>query len=417
VKSLKAKKIKKLPKQLRSLDKDLFKAGKKIEILNKLNWPISLKHKFLKNWRKKNPQLPNPKYPKYDLSDQKDFFKEIAKNSRIKHPLYRIVRKTAQSYQQSLEMIESVGTKRFFKISSKLYGVPKDTLHSSGVSTIRTANRFLRSIRHFDLESIAPPEMACVLPETVVEEIREAADKKFGKDLIRVLTEVKLKSKAAASPTRIRVREGTCFTTHDIKQLIEHELMVHSLTVLNGRKQPLKTLGLNSPRITCSQEGLAVFAEFITNSVDVVRLRRICARVAAIQMAIDGADFIQVFRFFLEQGQSEDESYFSAARVFRGGNVKGKNVFTKDLVYLKGFIKVHKFFLSALRDQNFSHPGYFVSGRMDCDDVPEIAPYFEQNLLTSPVYEPDWISNRSTLLAFLLSSSVMSDLGLVKIRR
>ena len=44
-----------------------------------------------------------------------------------------------------------------------------------------------------------------------------------------------------------------------------------------------------------------MFSEFITGCIDVNRMYRISDRVIAIQMAIDGADFIQVYRFFLKR--------------------------------------------------------------------------------------------------------------------
>ncbi len=404
-----------IPKELNAADRALFKIGKDVEILKNLTWPLSVKRKFLKQWSKGQVQLPVIKYPAYDFSKQRKELKLITQQCKSQHPFSELVKKTAQSYILGLEMVESVGTAKFLRISSKLYGVPKDPVSRDGVSTLRAANRFLKSVRRFDLESICPPEMACLRPETVVSDIKDAARRKFGDQAIKIVTDPKLKSKASASATRIRIREATAFTQHDVQQLIEHELFVHSLTLLNGRKQPLKALGLNSPRVTCAQEGLAVFAEFITNAIDVTRLQRISARVEGIQMALDGADFIDVFEFFLTNGQSEDESYFSAARIFRGGNVKGKVVFTKDLVYLKGFIEVHRFFLSALRHKKFLHPQYFVSGRMECKDVEELAPYFIRGTLKAPAFEPDWIKDRSTLLAFLLSSSVMNNLGLSKI--
>ena len=133
-------------------------------------------------------------------------------------------------------------------------------------------------------------------------------------------------------------------------------------------------------------------------------------------MGIDGADFIDVFRFYLAQGQDEEESYYSASRVFRGGDVRGKVVFTKDVAYLKGFLEVHQFFLRSLEQENYFHPHYFFAGRMTTEDVPKLEPYFENGLLNGPSYEPDWIEDRSTLLAFLLSSSVMNSLGLGKYR-
>ena len=55
----------------------------------------------------------------------------------------------------------------------------------------------------------------------------------------------------------------------------------------------MKILGSNYGAITKTQEGLAVFSEFIAGSIDVDRMRRISDRVKAIQMAIDGADLLK----------------------------------------------------------------------------------------------------------------------------
>ena len=79
----------------------------------------------------------------------------------------------------------------------------------------------------------------------------------------------------------------------DIDQLINHEAFIHVATTINGRKQnKMKILGSNYGAVTKTQEGLAVFSEFITGSIDIDRMRRISDRVKAIHMAIDGANFI-----------------------------------------------------------------------------------------------------------------------------
>jgi hypothetical protein len=91
---------------------------------------------------------------------------------------------------------------------------------------------------------------------------------------------------------------------------------VHSLTALNGREQPnLKSLALNSPRNTATQEGLATFAELMSGSIDIERMKRISLRIVAIHKAMHGADFIDVFRFFLDAGQSDTDSFTSANSV------------------------------------------------------------------------------------------------------
>ena len=94
---------------------------------------------------------------------------------------------------------------------------------------------------------------------------------------------------------------------------------MHSLTALNGREQPvLGSLALSSPRTTATQEGLATFAEQITGNIDIERMKRVSLRIEAIAMALDGADFIEVFRYFLDAGQiGRRKLRLGAARVPR----------------------------------------------------------------------------------------------------
>ena len=80
-------------------------------------------------------------------------------------------------------------------------------------------------------------------------------------------------------------------------------------------------------------------------------MKRISLRIEAVAMALDGADFIEVFRYFLDAGQTPEDSFASAQRVFRGVPTTGGAAFTKDTVYLRGLVGVHTFFRWALRQQ------------------------------------------------------------------
>ena len=404
-----------IPKRLLEADRLLFKIGKRIEILNKINWPAGVKNTFLKSWNKKNPKLPKIHYPKFCFGEEKNALIEISKIPKSIHPLSFLVVDTAKSYLLALKMIESVGKHRFTLYSKELYGAPDNLVSSLNYSTLKAAQKLLKQSKKFDIKELTPNSDYCILPETVVKQVKKASKKYMADAKLKVVTDFKIPSKASASPNKIKIRADTCFAKHDIQQLIQHELLVHTLTILNGRTQPLKSLGLNSPRTTSSQEGLAVFAEFITNSMDMFRLVRISSRVKAIEMGLNDADFIDVFKYFIELGDSEEESFYSASRIFRGGNVKGRTVFTKDMVYLKGFIEVHELFLKSIQDKKFIHPEIFISGRMSTHDVERLAPFYDSKFLKLPKYVPDWINDRSTLLAFLLSSSVMNQLGMSRV--
>ena len=110
----------------------------------------------------------------------------------------------------------------------------------------------------------------------------------------------RLSANALATSRAIRVRRGARFTDRDFTQLLNHEAFIHVATSLNGKAQN----GASDPRgrppgTTHTEEGLAVFAEEISGAIELDRLRRLADRVLAIQMAIEGADFLEVYRYFL----------------------------------------------------------------------------------------------------------------------
>ena len=216
-------------------------------------------------------------------------------------------------------------------------------------------------------------------------------------------------AKAAAGATRIRLRSGAAFSDYDLQQLLQHEAFVHSLTALNGRQQEiLPSLALSSPRITATQEGLAMFAEQITGSIDIERMKRVSLRIEAVAMALEGADFLQVFRYFLESGQSEVESFTSAQRVFRGVPTGGGAAFTKDTVYLRGLLGVHTFFRWALKHRKLRLCRLLFAGKMTLADVQRFEPLFESGELREPRWLPPWVA-RANGLAGTLAFSLFAN--------
>jgi hypothetical protein len=57
-------------------------------------------------------------------------------------------------------------------------------------------------------------------------------------------------------------------------------------------------------------------------------------------MAEEGADFLDLYRFFLGRGSDEENAFDNARRVCRGGLVEGGAPFTKDVCYLDGLLRV-----------------------------------------------------------------------------
>jgi len=98
--------------------------------------------------------------------------------------------------------------------------------------------------------------------------------------------------------------------------------------------------------------------------------------------------------------------------VFRGGCVKGRVAFTKDVVYLQGFVRVHEFLRRAIHSGRLEYAHYLFAGRLWTRDIEALAPYFESGFIARPMYEPEWVSRRSTLAAFVLYSDFTTKLHL-----
>mgnify|MGYP001764571050 CR=1 FL=1 len=101
-------------------------------------------------------------------------------------------------------------------------------------------------------------------------------------------------------------------------------------------------------------------------------MKRISLRIVAIDKAIHGADFVEVFRFFIEAGQSPTDSFTSSQRVFRGVPLGGGAAFTKDTVYLHGLLAVHTFFRWALKHGKLRLCRMLFAGKMTLADKHEL---------------------------------------------
>ena len=124
-------------------------------------------------------------------------------------------------------------------------------------------------------------------------------------------------------------------STSQAEAMLHHEVGTHALTYFNGQAQPFRQLSLGLPGYDELQEGLAVFAEFLSGGLTASRLRTLAARVVAVHMLVDGANFVDVFRELHHGNDFQQEAAFTiTARVFRGGGL------TKDAVYLRGLLRI-----------------------------------------------------------------------------
>ena len=395
-------------KRLSKLSHLIYKASKKVKVLRHLAWPMEVKNKFFKENCQK---LPIYNYPAYDDSELHLILDET--NKYFGDTSYDLWLKTkTEEIKKSSQLINVCGTKEFFNISSNIYGTPTTPIHDNVTKPITLSNQFEKIIDAIENSSIRLKASPSLSSSEVAKKIDDKVKLYFNEYAPQIQLVKNLSAKATATSKYIRIREGSEFDQADINQLLNHEAYIHVATTINGRKQyNMKILGANYGSVTKTQEGLAVFSEFISGSIDVDRLKRISDRTLAIQMAIDGADFIDVYNYFIKEGISKHQAFENSRRVFRGGVLTGGAPFTKDLVYLDGFIRVFNFLRSAISLGKIECIELLFSGKIDLDDMPVIYSLYKEGLISKPDFIPPWANNLNYLICFFSVSMLLEDVN------
>jgi uncharacterized protein (TIGR02421 family) len=397
----------------REFDAAVVEAASPLRVLDVLAWPADSEARFLASYRAGSPKLPEPGLVASDTRKSVEALEAVADRCDRGDPLQAFVRRTALSYAVAGRMLAAVGTPEFSRCSEILYGAADDRYETQEVTAVEAAEFLLTATDA--VARIADPPALTMDATAFADRLRPAMREFFVHDDVDVVLDDRLAARAMAGGKKVRLRASARFSELDFDQLLQHEAFVHSATLLNGLKQPLRSLGLSTPRTTRTQEGIAVFAELATTCIDIPRLQRIALRVLAMKLARDGGDFIEVFRYFLAAGQSEEESYRSTQRLFRGGDVRGKVVFTKDCVYLKGLLEVHAFLRVLVRDNRPELLAHVFAGRLTLGDVVALAPCFEGGELRPAVYLPPWARQLTTLGSMLAYSAFATQLKLADV--
>lgn len=390
----------------------IYKVANSLNILTRLGWRSEIKQAFFQNNAQK---LPEVIYPHYDASVIINSLEEI--NKKLHDNLVdEWFKRHIISIELNANMLQNCGKPDFYVYSSQLYGKPKETIKDEKTSSLELARRFLDILKPMDDMDFGEPPEACYLASTVAEEIEKAV-KMFGDLAPKILVVDELSANSLAGAERIRIRRSACFTEKDLQQLVNHEVYIHVATLLNGKsKNNAKLLELVHPGSTKTQEGLAVFAEFISGSIDIDRMKRLANRVLAIQQSIDGGDFNDIYRYFLEQTKNPDQSFENARRVFRGGVITGSAPFTIDIVYLDGLLKAHNFMRAAVSSGRADCLALLFAGRMDIEDIPVVAYLHSIGLCQPAKFLPPWATDQRFLFCYLSYSSFLNSVDMSKVK-
>lgn len=422
---VKLKELKKEHKIIRKLSDSIIKAQRPIRILEAIAWDDKIKRAFFKSKFTKLPKVNAAYYKKkkakYSYDKKIEEFELIEQSIRKKLGQFsgasKMMQRMCRDYIAAMQMLKSRGTNEFGLYSTQLYGSASDALYAGAPklrdiasSIASTLDNIIGHARNEKDEKIyTAKQAAAIMQKKLRTYFHDHSDR------IKVQASADIVADAAAGAEQIKMNAKVKFSERNIRQLEVHEGWVHLGTTLNGLEQPICTfLSKGAPSSTTTQEGLAILIEVLTLSSYPARVQRINNRVIAIEMAEQGADFIEIFKFFQDHSETDFDAYNSTTRVFRGSTAKGKP-FTKDLAYTRGFISIYNYMRIAFQQGQFKHVPLLFVGKSSLEDLRTIIDMVDEGLVTMPKYVPTAFKDPAALASWAAYSASLASLDMKKI--
>lgn len=388
----------------------LHDVAKPMRVLSALAWPGNLRDQFLDNGAQRLPE------PTYEPIDPTPVMEAVAAARALLQPGSVVddwLGREADAIESTARMLATRETPEFFEHSSALYGVPDQPLRFDPATPLELARRVHEALEVLHEADLVPPVVRSRTGAQVASFIDAEVREHFGDSAPEVLLVDELSANATATTSRIRIRAGAKFTTKDAAQLLNHEAFIHVGTGLNGRAQTdIPILAIGHPGTTRTQEGLAVYSEYVSGTLGLDRLRRLADRIIAVQHVVDGADFIELYRWFLDRTPNPEQAFESTRRIFRGAPMTGGAPFTKDCSYLSGYLSVTTFIRSAFTAGRADTLALLFSGKLDLFAIPALAELRSQGLVRPARFLPPWASDPGWVLAHLTLNSFLANIDL-----
>ena len=408
---------------IRALSDRIVEAQIPIRVLDAVKWDDGIRDGFLKAKGKALPAVDRDYYLgrplAFDAAAKRLEFQNIERDITRQlgqfNPVGQIMRRMCREYRMVIRMLEARGTEDFGLISQELYGAASDAFHA-GDPTLADLGLMLSDyLNNIAVRGDLEDEAKTLGAGDAVNILQQRLAGVFGDDTVRVLESDGILADAAAGADYIKIRSDARFNERDVKALEVHEGLVHVGTTLNGLNQPICTfLAKGPPSSTVTQEGLAILMEVIAFASYPTRLRKLTNRTRAIHMAEEGADFLEVFEFFREQGYGLEGGYSNASRVFRGSLPTGLP-FTKDLSYLKGFILIYNYIQLAVRKGKLEQIPLLFCGKTTLEDMRTLRKLVDEGLVLPPKYLPPQFQDMNALSAWMCFSNFLNHLSLDRI--
>ncbi len=406
--------------EVKLLSDRIVKAQQPIRVLDAIKWDDSVKQQFFASGCKELPKVDADYYRQicpltFSPEEKRREFYQIERDLMRKlgqlNPLSVIMRRICREYQSVVRMLDARGTPLFSDISQEMYGSSLDVFHV-GDPTIADLGSMMEGTLTELLKLDCLQEEEKTIPaKDAVTILNDKIQALFPGEGLRAMISDGILADAAAGTDYIKLRADAMFNMRDLRVLEVHEIWVHLGTTLNGLAQPYCTfLGKGPPSATITQEGLAVLMEILTLSSTPKRLMRLIDRVRAITLIEEGADFIDVFKFFQSKGLGQEESFNFASRVFRGSTPDGMP-FTKDLTYIKGFVLTYNFMRLAVSKGKPDRIPLLFCGKTMIEDMKVLVDLVDEGTVIAPRFIPPQFTDLMGLSAWFSFSRFMSSMN------
>ena len=352
-------------KELLSIDKKLHKILKGFELLAFVN-PINSgleNRRFEKNHFN---ELPKFKYSPIKIRpfELKQELSSLRTSQISDISIRNMYESVISSYFDKIDMLSSLNSEKFLFNSLRYFGRPSK-------KDIQNATYLL----HLPPIPSEPKRVPFLSTEEAMSKFRTALNEYGIQCKLELSNKVISQVMVLNSRKTILIRPDAKFTVKEANALIEHEIGVHMVTTQNSNQQKLKLFNLGLPVNTMTQEGLAILSEYLSGNITLKRLKKLAMRVMVTDMMCNGADFIECFDYLTDNLSVEsDEAYTIVTRIFRGGG------FTKDYLYLSGFVKI----LKLWRSNQSLRP--LLVGKTSLEFYDTIEEMINREMISNPYY-------------------------------
>jgi len=412
--------------QVRQLSDRLVNLQTPVRILDAVKWDKAIRQDFFAHKCKRLPQVTPDYYQQKSLGFEPaelrkafaELEREITRQIGQLSPISQLMRNMCREYRLVTRLLEARGSADFHDLSVELYGHPRDVFHAGDPSLAELAQMMEQPLQQLLNADVLPDEPRDIPAPAAVKQLQAQLDASMPGMQVQVMLSDGIVSDAAAGSDRIKLNQEVHFSQRELDLLEAHEGWIHVGTTQNGLTQPYLTfLSKGTPGATVTQEGLAVLTEIITLRSTPKRLTRLVNRIHAITLATDGADFMEVYRHFIDKGLPAEESFTMCERVFRGSLPELPMPFTKDLAYIKGFVLIYNLFRVAIQLGRIDHLPLLLVGKLQLDDFRLLSELYDQGIISAPSFVPPYFKDLRGLATWLSFGRFIGSLNFEQLEK